>query len=421
MTRFHLIIAGLMFFNLINAEIPDRIIAKVGRDIILMSDLELRLQQLEAAGYISEIVDTISVLNEMIESLVILQKAKQESYEVNTLEIKDLAQKQIDEVAGRFKSQEEFVQILRENMGITVQELKEFYIDMITEQRLRDEIIRKEIDSKVHITEAEVESFYQENQDDIPLRQAMDEIGVIAREIRPSKKTEDDALIAINKVMDRLKQGEDFIQIAQELNASSDGFFGGDLGFFGRGKWVKPFEEAAFNLRPGEISKVVRTNFGFHIIKMEERREEEIRVSHILKEVKATEADLLATHDLMQSILDSLRQGADFKTMARRYSEEDSLKIKNGIYGEFTSDNYPEMFASRLQSLDYGEYSDLFKESDKYYIIGKLRMIPERLYKYQEIYERLKQIVKTEKEVELYENWIKDLIQASYVEILLMD
>ncbi|MFC1887492.1 peptidylprolyl isomerase [Candidatus Cloacimonadota bacterium] len=418
MNKFLVLIILISLFNL-TAEVVDKIIAKAGRDIILSSELETRKQQLMATGMLNEDIEDIDILNEMIESKIILQKAKKDLYEVDELEVNALAEEQINRISQDFKSQEQFESVLMDEMGLTVLELKEFYIEMITEQRLKDQIISNEIKTKTHITEAEIEEYYNENISEMPLKPAQDQLGMIVREIKASKETREQARKEMNRIIDKLNEGEEFSSLLKRLPEFGENISGGDLGFFGKGKMIKSFEDAAFALRPGEVSKIVETMFGYHIIKMEERKEDEIRVSHILKEVTTTEDDILRTKELMDIILEKLRAGEDFSKLAVEYSEDDSSAAAGGIIGEFMVDDYPELFKDELAKLNYGEFSEVIREGENYYILYKIKEIGEQPYTYDEIYDRLRQIVHSQKEVDLYDNWIKELIKESYVEIFL--
>jgi peptidyl-prolyl cis-trans isomerase SurA len=400
------------------AEVLDKIIAKVGREIILQSELIQRLQQMEAAGLMTENVSQYDVLNDMIESKLILQRAKKDKYETDQEQIRSMAEEQIRSVSAQFPSQEVFLNELKK-AKLTVIELKEYYIEMITEQNLKEQIINKEIRNKIHITEAEVEEFYQEKKDEIPLKPEMIEIGMILRKIEPSQQTRKKVLLEINKIRQKLIEGEDFAELAKKNSECPSSAGGGNLGFFGRGSMVKPFEEAAFALIPGEISEVVETQFGYHIIKMDEKKDNEIKVSHILKKIEATEEDIKATIILMENILQKLNEGDDFKELARTYSQDDSTAVKGGVIGEFVPENVPELFKEHLEKIKVGEHTGLIREDTELYIFSKLSLVPSRPYNYTEIYDRLKDLVSSQKEIELYNNWINDLVKNSYVEILL--
>ena len=398
------------------AELLDQIVAKVGREIILRSDLEKRIQQIQAAGMLTPDISDTDILNDMIESKVIIQKAQKDEYETDDFKIKTMAEQQIKQISGQFSTEREFINELKK-ADLTVIELKEYYIQMLTEQSLREQIIGKEITGKVNITEAEVEEFYEEKKAEVPLRPATDKLGMIMRTIKPGQETKNKALKVINRIKDKLNEGTEFEEIIS--SAEDYGITGGDLGFFGKGTMVASFEDAAFNLIPGEISDVTETPFGYHLIKCEEKRGGEIRVSHVLKEVVPDEKDVIATHELMSDISDKLKNGEDFYELAKTYSEDDSTAVNGGVIGEFEKENYPELFKSYLKDLEYGTYSDVIEETGSLYIFGKLELVNERSYTYFEMYDKLRELVKNKKETELYEKWITVLLQESYTEIFM--
>lgn len=418
MKRILMILSLIIILLSLNAEVLDEIIAKVSREVILRSELEKRMHQLEAAGMLDGGIGRFDILNDMIESKLIIQQAKKENFEVDVNQIRDLAEQQIKQISTQFASEAEFKKELR-NANLTVLELKEYYIEMMTEQRLREQIINTKIKNKVHITEAEVEDYYDEHLEEIPNRPEMVELGMIMRVIEAGKETRKKALLEINKIRNRIIDGESFADMAKEFSQCGSAAKGGNLGYFGRGAMVKSFEDAAFALMPGEISEVVETPFGFHIIKVDERNDEEVKASHILINLEATEDDVSANIQLMENVLAKLQAGEDFKELAKTYSQDDSSAVKGGVIGEFTKDEYPSLFKKHLENIDVGQNTGLIREDANIYIFAKLRLIEERPYKYYEIYDKLRDLVVTNKEIELYEKWITELVQSSYVEVLI--
>ena len=418
MKRILLVIIVLFILASLSAEVVDKIIAKVGREIILKSDLEKRMQQLNASGTVMNDITQFDILNDMIEAKLIIQKAKEEEYEVDDQMIKEMAEDQIKQVASQFPSELEFKKELR-GAGLSVPDLKDYYIEMMTEEQLKSQIIRHNIKSKIHITEGEVEEYYKENLVDIPPRPEMYKIGMIVRFIKAGKDTKEKVLVEINKIRDKVNEGADFAELAKEYSDGPSAANGGNLGFFGKGMMVKPFEEAAFVLMPGEISEVIETQFGYHIIKVLEKKGNEVNASHILKIVEATEEDVQANIQLMEDVLQKLLDGEEFTELAKTYSEDEESAVKGGVIGEFTKDTFPEIFKKHLENLEVGKNTGLVREQENFYIFSILNIIPEREYRYTEIFDRLKEMVTSQKEIELYGNWIKELMHETYVEILI--
>ncbi|MCF7918343.1 MAG: peptidylprolyl isomerase [Candidatus Cloacimonetes bacterium] len=419
MKRIVIILILLQFLVILSGETVDRIVAKVGKEIILQSELNKRFEQLKSMQIIEEDTSKEDVLNDMIESELIILEARNKGIETDKVQMKQMADQQIEELKKQFENELEFRKQLQTETGMTPTELKDYYVMMITEQRLREEVINDEIKSKLHVTDAEVEEYYEENLDEIPRRPAADKLGMIMLTIKAGKETRDKALREILEIKDELNKGADFTELAKEKSDCPSNAEGGDLGFFERGMMVKPFEDAAFKLTPGEISDVVETGFGFHLIMLEEKKDDQIRVRHILKMLKPSEEDILTTEQLIEDIKQQLDAGGDFYELARKYSQEDSSAADGGVIGEFAADEYPELFRQYFVNLDYSEYSKVIREEDNFYIFGKLEAIPERAYTYLEIYEILKDKVLYQKQIELYDQWINELKKESYIEIFL--
>ncbi len=400
------------------AEVLDRIVAKIGREIILESELQTQIMQMQSMKMMPPDMTEMDVLDQMIESRLIIQKARDEEYSVDDSKIKMLAQEELDKVEEQFPSREAMEREMQK-AGLTYYDLKKIYQDRIREEQLKQQIFQQEIRSKVTVTEAEVEEYYEENRDDIPLRPEKDQIGMIMRKIEASEETRERALREISEILDELREGADFAELAKERSDCLSGKKGGDLGFFGPGQMVHEFEKAAYELRPGQISDVVETQFGYHIIKVEERDGTNVRARHILKQVVSSETDVDAEIQLMQNVLQRLREGEDFHELAKVYSEDDSTAVRGGVMGEFTVDEYPEMFKEQLVKLDYGEYTDLIRQDELLYIFGKLKTVPERPYEYTEIQERLYGYVENMKQMEIYEDLIRQLKKDKYVEVFL--
>lgn len=175
----------------------------------------------------------------------------------------------IKDIRARFPSDEAFKQALASS-GLTEATLEK----KIKRGLMIEELVEKEVLDKVVVSPEEVEAFYQGHKDDYAQEEEVHARHILIK-VGPGASPEDDgkAKDRAKAVLARAKKGEDFATLAKETSEGPSGARGGDLGYFGRGKMVKSFEEAAFKLKVGEVSDLVRSNFGYHIILVEDRKE----------------------------------------------------------------------------------------------------------------------------------------------------
>jgi peptidyl-prolyl cis-trans isomerase C len=204
------------------------------------------------------------ILDNLIDRELLLQQAKSLKMAVTPQQVDS----QMQQLVQRFPSQEAFEQALTAQ-NVTLDAVKKD----VESQLLRQQIVKKEILDKVNVSARDVQNFYDKNKD-----KYVEEEQIRARHILIKVPQEvspaDDAKLKgkADNALKRAKKGEDFAALAKELSDDGSKENGGDLGFFPRGRMVAAFEEAAFTLQPGQLSEVVRTQFGYHVIKVEERK-----------------------------------------------------------------------------------------------------------------------------------------------------
>jgi len=219
-----------------------------------------------------------NILNQLIDYELLFQQAQKEKIKISNDEIN----LEIDKIKDNFPTLEEFNEALKAN-NITLDQLKKD----IKRQLIINSIL-EEAKSQVSISDEELLEYYNENKESF-----LEPEQVHARHILV--ETEEEA----NNLLLLLKEGlTDFAELAKEKSTCPSAEKGGDLGFFAKGQMVKEFEDAAFSLKPGEISDVVQTQFGYHIIKCEEKKEEysptfeeaKERISNTLRSQRENEA-----------------------------------------------------------------------------------------------------------------------------------
>ena len=205
------------------------------------------------------------LLQQLIDGELVLEQAERQKVTVTPQSVDE----QVKSIRARFPSDEAFTQALGAS-GLTPEGLKA----NIKKGMLRQQILNKEVLEKVAVSPKEVETFFNEHKDTYVQEEAVHARHILIK-VAPDASPEDDqkAKERAKAVLAKAKKGEDFSKLAAQYSEDSSKDSGGDLGYFGRGRMVKPFEETAFALKAGQISDPVRSQFGYHIIKVEARRE----------------------------------------------------------------------------------------------------------------------------------------------------
>jgi len=253
-----------------------------------------------------------NILNQLIDYELFYQQAQKEKVKISNDEIN----LEIDKIKDNFSSPEEFNEALKAN-NITLVRLKE---DI--KRQLMINSILEETRNQVSISDEELLEYYNENKESF-----LEPEQIHARHILV--ETEEEA----NNLLLQLKEGlTDFAELAKEKSIGPSAPSGGDLGFFSRGQMVKEFEDAAFSLEPGKISGVVQTQFGYHIIKCEEKKEEysptfeeaKERISNILGSQRENEAITTLTSKLREEAVIVFNYDFDAEIESLKSSAEES-------------------------------------------------------------------------------------------------
>lgn len=402
----------------LQAEIVDKVIARVGSDIILLSDLSKQISQMKSAGLYTEGMQEANVLGQMIESRLIIQKAKELNYTVDEAKIKSAAEARIKDIKKRFATEEEYQRELR-RMKLTNSDLLKYFMDTLTEQALTQQFYQKQIAVKVTVSDKEMRDFYNAHKDSLAVKPITWNIGMILRQTEASEATDKAQLNAIKAIQERLRSGENFEDVAKTDSQCPSAAQGGDLGFFTRGMMVKPFEDAAFALKVGEISDIVKTQYGYHLIKLEEKRNDEIRVRHILKLVEPSAGDSLAARQLMEDIRSQFMSGESFAKLATQWSMDTDSAKDGGSIGEYGENDFPELFAPVLKTLQVGSITQVLENEGMLYLFTKINEVPSRLLSFDEVSKQVRELVSRQKQIKVYDEWIDQLEKENYVEIML--
>jgi parvulin-like peptidyl-prolyl isomerase len=264
-----------------------------------------------------------NVLKQMINSELLYQQATKNKIKITNDEINA----EIDKIKENFSSPEEFDNILKTN-NLTLNQLKE---DI--KRNLMITHIMDDTKSKVNITYDELKEYFKENEESF-----FEAEKVHARHILV--ETEEEALDIIRQ----LKEGiVDFAELAKEKSTGPSAENGGDLGFFTKGQMVKEFEDVAFALQPGEISDAVKTQFGFHIIKCEEKKDEHQSSFEESKEQINNFLRYQKENDAITKLISDLKENADVVINYDFESENPDSSSEESQTVEFTDEQTVEV------------------------------------------------------------------------------
>jgi len=424
----------LMFLvtNLIGQEklVIDKVIAKVGGEQILLSDVEAQYAFAQEQEGNSGEEFKCSILESLIGQKMIVHQAKLDSIVVGEDEVNAQLDFRIDGVLRQMNGDEAFFQ---EYYGMTVVEMRENLREDL-EKQLLAERMQQQILSEVEITPSEVEAFFGSiPQDSIPYMNSEVEIGeiVLKPEVNETEKTK--SLKTILDLRKRIMEDEeDFATLAAKYSDDpGSGSRGGDLGFAVRGSFVPEFEGAAYSLDKGEISEPVETEYGFHIIQMIERRGNRIHLRHILIKPEITNDDLDKTVAQLDSIKSEIEnEEITFAEAVKKYSLDavpsfhNNGRVQNPNNGKSffeTNELPPEVyFATEEIQVDQItaplEYPQPSGES--YYRIIQLqsRTKPHRASLATD-YTKIQLFAKQSKKNEYFNTWVNDKMKSTYIDI----
>ena len=408
-------------------ETVDRIAVVVGDEIILASELG---QQLQMAAFNTqhrpETEEEMKafqkeVLDQMISDRLFLMEAKKDtSIEVRREEVQQELDEHIARVIRNFGSEDQFIEALTQE-GMTLRDLERQYFDDIQNNLLRQRYIQKKL-YNVSVSRYEVEQFYQEFKDSIPKQPEGAKLAHILLKITPSKEIEDSVYALGMQLRQQILDGDDFAKLAEEYSSYGAGANGGDLGYMGQEDVVPEFARAAFKLAEGDVSGVIRTQFGYHVIRNEGKRGEKLRLRHILLGVEASKADTLRTLALADSLIAEIKGGADFAELAKVYSSDDDSRGQGGELGWFAIDKLPEDFRSTVIGWTTpGEVRGPIESKFGVHIIKLLDYQKEKTLSLDADYDQIKELARQDKTGKMVDKWIEEIKDRTYIDYRLED
>ncbi len=339
-------------------ELVDRVVAVVGDTSLLLSDVQEEVAQMRAAGrpvpadpqgqaeMVRQIVQT------RVNDLVALQAARLAGVTVGDDEVGRTVDQEIREIRGRFPSEEAFNAALAQS-GLTQAEFRANRLEQTRSRMMVARFISQRVGSAVRpvVTDAEIQAAFETQRAQMGTRPATVSFEQVIVEPVASDSAKAAARREAEQVVEELRKGGDFEVLARRFSDDPGSKErGGDLGWFKQGQMVRPFEQVAFAMRPGDVSGIVETQFGFHIIRLEKARAGERQARHVLIRPEVTDADRARSRERADSVLAAARAGAEMSALAERYNTPADQRFAEDV----PLDRLPAAYAPVMQDAAAG-------------------------------------------------------------------
>lgn len=402
----------------LGAQVLDRVVAVVDNDIILESDLAAQVQFFIFNNKLDQNTPGIreQVLQSMISEKLIVAKAIEDSVTVTDDEVRQ----QLDAVIQQRLQQVGSEARLEELYGMPIAKIRREFREEMRKNILASRLQQQRF-GNTSITRREVEEFFASYSDSLGLIPEEVELAHIYIEPKVNDRKKEEARIRLQSLLDSLKAGIAFADLAtrhsQDPGSAAQG---GDLGLVRRGQFVKEFESVVFSLGEREVSGIVETKFGMHVIELLERRGEAVHARHILIRVERSEADDDSAIALLMTLRERALAGEDFAALARKYSEDKETAASGGSLGIAELEQIDKKFYPTVAPLQQGEISMPVRltvgTGYGYHIVLMKKRTPAHTATLERDYERIETIAMNFKRNSEYQSWLQELREKIFWE-----
>ena len=416
------------------ASVVDEVIWVIGDEAILLSDVENVKMQSEQEGMKWDGNPDCMIPEQLAVQKLFLHQAAIDSVEVTESDVARSVEQQINfwiQTAGGKEKLEEY-----KNMSLSElrQTLHDDFRDRLMIDREREQLVQD-----ITVSPADVRRYFSAlPEDSLPIIPTEVEVQIITREPKVDQKEEDRVKNELREYTERVTKGETSFATLARLYSEDPGTArqGGEFqDYVGRGMLDPTFASVAFNLTdPKKISKIVETEFGFHIIQLIDKRGDKIKVRHILLKPKVTQEEIDQAKLQLDSIAGNIRSGKfSFEEAASFLSDDKDTRNNNGLMANMGDDgrmtsrfqmrNLPSEIARVVDTLKVGEVSAPFqmiseKNGKTLCAVVKLKnRVETHRATITEDFQAMKNIVLAKRKEEFIDKWIKDKIKTTYVRI----
>ena len=428
---FLLLVIALPMMAVAQKNVVDEIIWVVGDEPILLSDVEEMRISSELSG--TPVDNPYCTIPERLAvNKLFLHQAELDSVEVSEADIIRGVDEQMNDYIQTYGSREAVEQM----SGRTISQLRESLKKQFREGEMTRTVQRK-IAQDVKATPAEVRDYFSKMpEDSLPFIPTQVEVQIITSVPKVSRAEVERIEGQLREFARRVNSGEaDFSTLAKFYSEDGSARNGGELGYSGRNQWVPEFANVAFSLNdPKKVSKIVRTEYGYHIIQLIDKRGDKINVRHILLKPRIEESEYSRCTARLDSIADDIRAGKfTFDAAAQALSDDKDTRSNHGLMANvnqqtmtvssrFQMKDLPQDVAKVVDTLKVGEVSRAFRmTNNKGQTVCAIVKLKNRIEGHHasmtEDFQTLRDVVVEHRRADAVEQWIQDKIKSTYVRV----
>ncbi|SNS56653.1 periplasmic chaperone for outer membrane proteins SurA [Ekhidna lutea] len=333
------IISAAIFFSISsiaqsNDVVIDKIIAKVDDYIILKSELERSYLDFLSRGQMRGSNAKCDILQQLVVNKMLMAQSEIDSIFVDDAEVNNNLDRRMSMMAQQFGGEEAIIKAY----GKSIEQIRAEIFDNIKEQ-LTIQRMQSTLTSELKVTPAEVKKFFKNiPQDSLPYFSTEVSIAQIMIDAEPGKEQKDKVRNLLLDIKDQIESGISFEVLAKKYSQDpGSAANGGQLGFYGRGELAPEYEATALSLKPGEISMPVETQFGFHLIQLQEKRGNTYKTRHILITPQPNQADYARAEQYLDSLRTMIQlDSITFQAAAKEYSDDQLTSSAGGFFQDET-------------------------------------------------------------------------------------
>ena len=438
-----LIVCSLFIGSSFAQSVVDEVVWVVGDEAILKSDIEQMRLQAAQTGLRCKGNPDCSIPEQIAVQKLFLHQAAIDSIEVSESEISLGIDQQIEDWTQMAGSREKLEEYKRQTISQMRAQLHDDYRNQLMVQKMQQKLVED-----IKVTPAEVRRYFKDiPQDSLPFVPTEVEVQIITQTPRIEMAEINRVKDELREYTDRINRGEtSFSTLARLYSEDGSARNGGELGYTSRGQWVPEFANVAFNLTdPKMVSKVVETEFGFHIIQLIDKRGDKVNVRHILRKPVVSDSSITASLARLDSIAADVRAGLPPKAIRAQFTEKWTFEDAVAFYSDdkdsrsnrglmtnhpdrqtttskFRMQDLPQDVARVVDTMKVGEISQAFKMiNEKGKTVCAFVKLKSRTEGHKatitEDFQVMKNVVLSKLREEKIHNWVVGKIKATYVRL----